>query len=381
MPVRRGALAIQLGGRQRRAEQLDPDQRTRIATRAVRDRRRARARPDAQPATWTHQEQRCTTPACGTATRRHANRPDAHGRHREPCAVAARLRRSSPATSNVHAHARASPNVNGKPDPKRSIPKPSIRDFHGLSAADRHRDASSPNATAIRQLATGSSERYAAQRRAAGRTAARRRRAPRRSHAVHNCSQQPPRSSSSTCTPAAGTFNPTSAVGPRDRGRAELRCEAHHPLVPPRAISSFIKLFPFAAAVRRPVDPIALKHLRRRPAADRRRAPVVRGRDRYLVDPHHHDHATIATIALTNIQQPRTLERLRLAGEEPVTLKQLRAAGIDFPAVVIGELELNGYAVERTHDRGRLIGVRLRELDASDTASCRPRRRWRRASP
>ena len=70
-----------------------------------------------------------------------------------------------------------------------------------------------------------------------------------------------------------------------------------------------------------------------------------------------------------------------LAGEEPVTLKQLRAAGIDFPAVVIGELELNGYAVERTHDRGRLIGVRLRELDASDTASCRPRRRWRRASP
>ena len=32
-----------------------------------------------------------------------------------------------------------------------------------------------------------------------------------------------------------------------------------------------------------------------------------------------------------------------------MTLDQLRAGGIDFPAVVIGELELNGYVIERVH--------------------------------
>ena len=82
-------------------------------------------------------------------------------------------------------------------------------------------------------------------------------------------------------------------------------------------------------------------------------------------------------MALTDGQQLRMLERLRLAGEEPVTLEQLRAAGIDFPAVVIGELELRGYTIERSHDRGRLIGVRLRELDTPDPPSPRRRRRWR----
>ena len=47
-------------------------------------------------------------------------------------------------------------------------------------------------------------------------------------------------------------------------------------------------------------------------------------------------------MALVETQQLRLLERLRHAGEQPVTLEQLRAGGIDFPAVVIGELELNG---------------------------------------
>jgi hypothetical protein len=42
-------------------------------------------------------------------------------------------------------------------------------------------------------------------------------------------------------------------------------------------------------------------------------------------------------------QQLRMLENLRQAGTQPMTLDQLRAGGIDFPAVVIGELELNGY--------------------------------------
>jgi hypothetical protein len=66
-------------------------------------------------------------------------------------------------------------------------------------------------------------------------------------------------------------------------------------------------------------------------------------------------------MALAETQQLRMLERLRSAGEQPVTLDQLRAGGIDFPAVVIGELELNGYVIERVYEHGRQIGVRLLE--------------------
>ena len=64
-------------------------------------------------------------------------------------------------------------------------------------------------------------------------------------------------------------------------------------------------------------------------------------------------------MAVAETQQLRMLERLRHAGEQPVTLEQLRAGGIDFPAVVIGELELNGYEIERVYEHGRQIGVRL----------------------
>jgi hypothetical protein len=46
---------------------------------------------------------------------------------------------------------------------------------------------------------------------------------------------------------------------------------------------------------------------------------------------------------------------------------------------VIGELELNGYAIERVYEHGRLIGVRLLETQASDPFS-RRRYRWRRHS-
>ena len=56
-------------------------------------------------------------------------------------------------------------------------------------------------------------------------------------------------------------------------------------------------------------------------------------------------------MALAETQQVRMLERLRSAGQQPVTLDQLRAGGIDFPAVVIGELELNGYVIERVYRR------------------------------
>jgi hypothetical protein len=57
----------------------------------------------------------------------------------------------------------------------------------------------------------------------------------------------------------------------------------------------------------------------------------------------------------------------------------LRAAGIAFPAAVASELELHGYAIDRVHDRGRLIGVRLLDsapLDAPPgrRAGRRPRR-------
>ena len=71
-------------------------------------------------------------------------------------------------------------------------------------------------------------------------------------------------------------------------------------------------------------------------------------------------------MALAETQQLRMLERLRSAGQQPVTLDQLRAGGIDFPAVVIGELELSGYVIERVYEHGRQIGVRLLETEAPD---------------
>ena len=75
-------------------------------------------------------------------------------------------------------------------------------------------------------------------------------------------------------------------------------------------------------------------------------------------------------------QQQRVLERLRRAGDQPVALADLRARGIDFPAAVLSELELNGYTIERVHDRGRLIGVRLLESQPPDTSPAHARHRW-----
>ena len=77
-------------------------------------------------------------------------------------------------------------------------------------------------------------------------------------------------------------------------------------------------------------------------------------------------------------QQLRMFEHLRQAGTQRLTLDQLRAGGIDFPAVVIGELELNGYVIERVHEQGKLLGVRLLETEASDPPTTRRRQRWRR---
>jgi len=85
-------------------------------------------------------------------------------------------------------------------------------------------------------------------------------------------------------------------------------------------------------------------------------------------------------MALADSQQLRMVERLRAARKQPVTIGELPGDGIDFPAVVISELELHGPAIERVYEHGRLLGVRLPETKAPDPpASCR-RHRWRRLS-
>lgn len=66
-------------------------------------------------------------------------------------------------------------------------------------------------------------------------------------------------------------------------------------------------------------------------------------------------------MTLADTQQQRLLGRLRHAGEQPVAFVELHAGGIGFPAAVVSELELVGYAIERVYDHGRLIGLRLRE--------------------
>ena len=74
-------------------------------------------------------------------------------------------------------------------------------------------------------------------------------------------------------------------------------------------------------------------------------------------------------------QQQRLLERLRQAGDQPVTFAELRTDGIAFPAAVVSELELNGYVIERVYDHGSLIGVRLLQPEPPDTRTAHRRRR------
>jgi len=82
-------------------------------------------------------------------------------------------------------------------------------------------------------------------------------------------------------------------------------------------------------------------------------------------------------------QQQRLLEQLRQAGDQPAAFSELHAAGISFPAAIIGELELDGYVFERVYRHGRLLGVRLLDQERVD-GSLFPawrRRPWRRAQP
>jgi hypothetical protein len=69
-------------------------------------------------------------------------------------------------------------------------------------------------------------------------------------------------------------------------------------------------------------------------------------------------------------------KKLAFVRAVPVTFAELRAGGIDFPAAVVSELELSGYEIERVHDRGRPIGVRLLKTERCDTAVAQRRHRW-----
>jgi hypothetical protein len=79
-------------------------------------------------------------------------------------------------------------------------------------------------------------------------------------------------------------------------------------------------------------------------------------------------------MTLVESQHRLALELLRGAGQDPVSLAALRAAGLDFPGAVISELELNGHAIERVHEDGRLIGLRL--VEHEDLGRAVRRSRW-----
>jgi len=79
-------------------------------------------------------------------------------------------------------------------------------------------------------------------------------------------------------------------------------------------------------------------------------------------------------MTLADTQQQRLLERLRRAGDQPVAFAELRASGVDFPAAVVSELQLNGYAIDRVYERGRLAGVRLLKPEPRVIPAARRRR-------
>jgi hypothetical protein len=81
-------------------------------------------------------------------------------------------------------------------------------------------------------------------------------------------------------------------------------------------------------------------------------------------------------MTLADNQQQRLLERLRQAGERPVDFAELHAGGIDFPAAVVCELELNGYTTERVYDNGRLVGLRLVGPEPPEAPAPHRRRPW-----
>jgi hypothetical protein len=79
-------------------------------------------------------------------------------------------------------------------------------------------------------------------------------------------------------------------------------------------------------------------------------------------------------MTLADTQQQRVLERLRQASDQPVSFAELRAVGIDFPATVVSELQLNGCAIDRVYERGRLVGARLVNPEPPYTPAAHRRR-------
>ena len=80
-------------------------------------------------------------------------------------------------------------------------------------------------------------------------------------------------------------------------------------------------------------------------------------------------------MTLVETQHRRRLSCCVIAGEQPVSLAALRAAGLNSPAAVISELELTGHPIERVYEHGRLVGLRLIEPQDVD-ADTRGRRHW-----
>ncbi|MHB8490926.1 MAG: hypothetical protein ACYDA6_01755 [Solirubrobacteraceae bacterium] len=81
-------------------------------------------------------------------------------------------------------------------------------------------------------------------------------------------------------------------------------------------------------------------------------------------------------MTLADSQQQRMLERLRRADSQPVAFAELHASGIDFPAAVVSELQLGGYAIDRVYDHGKLAGVRMLGPEPPDMHATRRRRPW-----
>jgi hypothetical protein len=89
------------------------------------------------------------------------------------------------------------------------------------------------------------------------------------------------------------------------------------------------------------------------------------------------------SVMVADTQQQRLLERLHQAGGQPIAFSELHAGGIHFPAAVVSELELGGYAFERVREHGRMIGVRLLgpEPAQAPAAVGRRRRPWSHRRP
>ncbi len=124
----------------------------------------------------------------------------------------------------------------------------------------------------------------------------------------------------------------------------------------------------------------AVTHVARTPVAVTEPAPCREVAGGTLIAPLQEvdvqtpDAATIPSTTLADAQQQRMLERLRRAGDQPVAFAELHASGVDFPAAVVSELQLNGYAIDRVYDHRRLVGVRLLKPEPPDTPSAHRRR-------